>query len=201
GVYDCGDCDATDYYCQDCIIEKHQNLPFHRIEEWDGDCLRRRSLAELGFIIFFGHGNNACPHVNDEWGIQDITVLDVTGVHTVRMGWCRCANALTQAEQLFARKWFPATILRPRTAFTFRVLKLFHLLNHVARTSPWDFAGTMHRLTDHVCSTADIYKTFKNVQRQWWVVHAWKRSGVRDPKLPRQPGSLIMGCVSCPTPG
>ncbi|KIJ55898.1 hypothetical protein M422DRAFT_84453, partial [Sphaerobolus stellatus SS14] len=102
GVYDCGDCDATDYYCQDCIIKKHQNLPFHRIEEWDGDCLRRRSLAELGFIIFFGHGNNA------------------------------------------------STILRPRTAFTFRVLKLFHLLNHVTRTSPWDFTETMHRLTDHV---------------------------------------------------
>ncbi|KIJ22551.1 hypothetical protein M422DRAFT_197035 [Sphaerobolus stellatus SS14] len=69
------------------------------------------------------------------------------------MGWCRCATACSQAEQLFARKWFPATILRPRTAFTFRVLKLSHLLNHIARTSPWDFAGTMHRVTDHVCTT------------------------------------------------
>ncbi|KIJ40051.1 hypothetical protein M422DRAFT_81245, partial [Sphaerobolus stellatus SS14] len=153
-VYDCVDCDAMGYYCQECIIERHQHLPFHRIEEWDGNCLRRTSLAEL-------------------------------------------------AEQLFARKWFPATILRPRTAFTFRVLKLFHLLNHIARTSPWDFAGTMHRVTDHVCTTevTDIYKTFKHVQRQWRVVRAWKRGGVQDPKLIREPGSLVLGCVSCPIPG
>ncbi|KIJ29029.1 hypothetical protein M422DRAFT_215184, partial [Sphaerobolus stellatus SS14] len=126
GVYDCVDCDAMGYYCQECIIERHQRLPFHRMEEWDGNCLCRTSLAELVLIIFFGHGHQPCPNIHDELGIQDITILDITGVHTVRMGWCRCATACSQAEQLFARKWFPATILRPRTAFTFRVLKLFH---------------------------------------------------------------------------
>ncbi|KIJ38144.1 hypothetical protein M422DRAFT_177109 [Sphaerobolus stellatus SS14] len=144
GVYNCVDCDDIGFYCQNCILVKHQHLPFHWIEEWDGN-----------------------------------------------------------SEQLFTRKWFPATILCPRTAFTFRVLKLFHLLNHMACTTPWDFAGTMHRITDHVCTTdvTDIYKTFKHVQRQWRVVCAWKRGGVRDAKAPRQPGSLVIGCVSCPMPG
>ncbi|KIJ52282.1 hypothetical protein M422DRAFT_156835 [Sphaerobolus stellatus SS14] len=121
---------------------------------WDGNCLVHRTLKELGHIVYFGHGDKACPHIDDEWGAQDITLLDVTGVHIVRMGWCRCAGAPTQAEQLLERKWFPATIIRPRTAITFRVLKLFHLLNHVARTNPWDFAGTMHRLTDSVVLTS-----------------------------------------------
>ncbi|KIJ26615.1 hypothetical protein M422DRAFT_191987 [Sphaerobolus stellatus SS14] len=35
--------------------------------------------------------------------------------------------------QLFNRKLFPASLLRPRMAFTFRLLKLFHMLNHVGR--------------------------------------------------------------------
>ncbi|KIJ22552.1 hypothetical protein M422DRAFT_72720 [Sphaerobolus stellatus SS14] len=32
-VYDCVYCDAMGYYCQECIIERHQHLPFHRIKE------------------------------------------------------------------------------------------------------------------------------------------------------------------------
>ncbi|KIJ30682.1 hypothetical protein M422DRAFT_186777, partial [Sphaerobolus stellatus SS14] len=203
GEYNCMDCDAPGYYCSKCILEVHRHRPFDRIMEWNGNCLVRRTLKELGHIVHFGHGPNACPHVNNEWGVQDITILDVTGVHVVRMGWCRCAGAVTQAEQLLQRKWFPATILRPRTAFTFRVLKLFHLLNQVARTNPWDFAGSMHRLTDSVCPTSvtDIYKPFKHVQRQWRVVRAWKRGGVLDSRVTRKSGSLAMRCVSCPMPG
>ncbi|KIJ25942.1 hypothetical protein M422DRAFT_192828 [Sphaerobolus stellatus SS14] len=203
GAYDCVDCDAPGYWCRECLIEDHQYLPFHRINAWDGNSLRHVNLKELGMTVSFGHELGLCPHMATEGGPQDITILDVTGIHSVRMAWCRCAAAPTQAEQLFERKWFPATLQRPRTAISFRVLKLFHLLNHVARTNPWDFAGTMHRLTDNVCPTSvtDIYKPFKHVQRQWRVVRAWKRGGVRDPALPRLNGSLAMWCVSCPIPG
>ncbi|KIJ30688.1 hypothetical protein M422DRAFT_186819 [Sphaerobolus stellatus SS14] len=202
GVYDCWDCDTAGYYCQECILQQHRHLPFHRIAEWNNNCLVQRTLKDLGHIVYFGHGDKPCPYIDDELGVQDITLLDVTGVHTVQMGWCRCAGAPTQAEQLLGRKWFPATILRPRTAITFRVLKLFHLLNHIARTNPWDFAGTMHRLTDNVSpsSVTDIYKPFKHVKRQWRVIRAWKRGGVRDPNVPRESGGLAMGCVSCPKP-
>ncbi|KIJ43647.1 hypothetical protein M422DRAFT_169455 [Sphaerobolus stellatus SS14] len=105
--------------------------------------------------------------------------------------------------QLFRRRMFPASMSRPRTAFTFRLLKLFHMLNHVARTTQWDFVGTLHRLTDNVNpkGTPNIYKTFKEVQRQWRVVRAWKCAGVMEPSLPREEGSLVLGCVSCPLPG
>ncbi|KIJ28991.1 hypothetical protein M422DRAFT_189107, partial [Sphaerobolus stellatus SS14] len=104
-------------------------------------------------------------------------------------------------EQLFSRRWFPASTLRPRTAITFHALKLFHLLNHVGQMSLWDYVGTMHRLTDNVCTSSDVYKPFKHVQRQWRAVRAWKRGGVRDELTPRKSGGLAMLCVSCPIPG
>ncbi|KIJ22260.1 hypothetical protein M422DRAFT_197387, partial [Sphaerobolus stellatus SS14] len=171
--------------------------------KWNGSTILRVSLADLGFKLVFGHGDVLCPHTYDDTGIQVITVLDITGVHIVKIAWCHCADAPMPAEQLLSCKWFPATILRPRTSVTFRALKLFHLLSHVVQTNPWDFAGTMHWMTDNVCpfSVTNIYKLFKHIQRQWRVVKAWKRAGVRDPSLPRNSGSLAIFCVSCPIPG
>ncbi|KIJ48790.1 hypothetical protein M422DRAFT_97063, partial [Sphaerobolus stellatus SS14] len=58
-----------------------------------------------------------------------MTIGDVNGMHEMYVGWCRCANASTPAHQLFARRLFLASLSRPRTAFTFRMLKLFHMLN------------------------------------------------------------------------
>ncbi|KAF8508439.1 hypothetical protein BU17DRAFT_56749, partial [Hysterangium stoloniferum] len=46
----------------------------------------------------------------------------------------------------------PATTLYPVPAFTFRVMKLFHILNLVGRLTPWDFCGTMEWLTDNADS-------------------------------------------------
>ncbi|KIJ31225.1 hypothetical protein M422DRAFT_78544, partial [Sphaerobolus stellatus SS14] len=85
GAYECLDCDGIGYYCQGCMVAAHKHLPFHGIQEWDGNCMRRITLRNLGHIVYF-------------------------------------------AEQLLSCKWFPATVLRPQTAVTFRVLKLFHML-------------------------------------------------------------------------
>jgi len=96
------------------------------------------------------HGRDACPHFNTGPGAQDMTIMDSNGIHQVSIGWCKCANAPPWAEQLFSRRLFPASPHRPKTAFTFRTMKLFHMLNHVPKTTPWDYTGTMKRLTDNV---------------------------------------------------
>jgi len=66
------------------------------------------------------------------------------------VGWCRYAGHVEFADQLLGRRLVPATVIRLKTAFTFRLLKLFQMLNHVAKTTPWDFMGTITRLTDNL---------------------------------------------------
>lgn len=51
--------------------------------------------------------------------------------------------------QLMRAKWFPATIDRPRTAFTFDVLNHFHHLTLQGKTTPWDFYNAIVHETDN----------------------------------------------------
>lgn len=46
-------------------------------------------------------------------------------------------------------KLFPATMTQPTTAFTFQVLKLFHLLHLEGKLSAYDFIGALRRLSDN----------------------------------------------------
>jgi hypothetical protein len=130
--------------------------------EWNGHFFVHRTLADLGLILYLGHAGKSCPHVWRENGPQTLTIGDVTGVHDIRIGWCRCAGAPSFSQQLFNARFFPASYFRPRTAFTFRLLKFFHLLSHVARTTPWDFAGTLHRITNNVdLTTVPVSPSFQ----------------------------------------
>ncbi|KIJ27639.1 hypothetical protein M422DRAFT_271180 [Sphaerobolus stellatus SS14] len=184
--FTCHDCDIVGILCQDCFLKFHAFNPFHRASEWNGSFFEKCSLADLGAVLPMGHNGVPCPHVHTQGGPQTLVILDTNGIHEVQVGWCRCAGAPSASKQLFDKKLFLATMARPRTAFTFRALTLFHMLNHVSKATPWDFAGTMQRLTDNIDhhGVPDIYKMFKVVQRQW-----------------RISGQLAFPCVSCPVPG
>ncbi|KIJ32286.1 hypothetical protein M422DRAFT_265964 [Sphaerobolus stellatus SS14] len=165
GEYECLDCHFPGLLCVDCLIKKHQFMPCHRPRKWTGEFFQLSSLSQLGAIFALGHKGAVCPHVYSEQGPQNLTFVDINGIHEVKVGWCRCAGAPTTAQQLFAR------------------------------TTPWDFVGTMGRLTDMLDpkSHADVYKPFNYVQRQWRVVRAWKRGGIRRWDQPRIKGSLAFG--------
>ena len=47
-------------------------------------------------------------------------------------------------------KLFPATMTQPTTAFTFQVLKQFHLLHLEGKLSAYDFIGALCHLSDNV---------------------------------------------------
>ena len=148
--YRCRDCDMEGLACHNCLLSAHLHLPFHNPEKWMDTHFSRITLRELGLVLYLGHGGEACPHTTTRSGIQPMTIVDTTGIHEVAVGWCRCANHPAFADQLLSRRFIPATVTRPKTAFTFRVLKLFQMLNHVAKTTPWDFTGTITRLTDNL---------------------------------------------------
>ncbi|KAF8581769.1 hypothetical protein K439DRAFT_1353064 [Ramaria rubella] len=127
----CLDCDGGGLYCDTCLIDRHLTLPFHRPEEWCGTHFEWRTLVNMGLVLWMNHGEGHYPHKGDNSGPQVLTVVDVNGVHEVKVGGCRCALAPSHCEQLLDRHLFPATQARPATAFTYRVMKLFHMLNHV----------------------------------------------------------------------
>lgn len=53
-------------------------------------------------------------------------------------------------EQLMLNEWLPATLDRPKTVCTFRVLELFHMLSHRGKTTAYDFYMTLEKLTDNL---------------------------------------------------
>jgi hypothetical protein len=150
GVFSCSDCDhGGALHCTKCILRDHKAHPFHRPIYWDGQTFQRRNLAGLELIAGMHNGDSRCPHEHEDGGPQYLTIMDVNGIHEAHVGWCRCAGAPTHAEQLLRRQILPASTLRPQTGFTFRVMKLFQMLNLVGRLTPWDFCGALQRLTDN----------------------------------------------------
>jgi hypothetical protein len=51
--------------------------------------------------------------------------------------------------QLLREGWFPATLSRPQTVFTFECLETFHELTLQGKTSLYDFYYTLIRRSDN----------------------------------------------------
>ncbi|KIJ35086.1 hypothetical protein M422DRAFT_181134, partial [Sphaerobolus stellatus SS14] len=196
-------CDNPSLRCKKCTIELHQSQPCHRPYKWNGEYYQRISLDSIKFIWHLGHGGSACLHMYDDTSPYYIRLVDLSGVHTIKVGWCRCGLKPDFFRQLLVRCIIPASMQRLRTGFTQWVFKTFHLLNLIAHVTPWDWCALLHRLTDNIdpFSISNIYQTFNHVQRQWRLVKGWKRGGVVNSLAPRQVGSLALRCVSCPMPG
>ena len=113
---------------------------------WTGSFLKSVSLFSLDFIFNLGHDGVRCPEANPQK--QPLVIVDLTGVHVVRVTWCNCMEGTSLRNQLLRVGWFPATIERPSTAMTFDALKFFHKLTFQAKTSFYDFYRTICRFTD-----------------------------------------------------
>lgn len=68
----------------------------------------------------------------------------------MNLSYCGCgATPKSQAEQLLERRLYPATVVNPKTAATFRVLELFEILQYESKLSTYEFYQTISRLTDN----------------------------------------------------
>jgi hypothetical protein len=52
-------------------------------------------------------------------------------------------------NQLLRERWFPATLARPQTVFTFDCLETFHELTLQGKTSLYDYYHTLLRRSDN----------------------------------------------------
>ncbi|KAI0704604.1 hypothetical protein C8Q76DRAFT_624101, partial [Earliella scabrosa] len=131
-----------------------------------------------------------------------VCIVDVNGVHELSVAFCRCPNAPRDDVQLLRLALYPASIKRPRTAFTTRVLDDFLLANRECHTSARNYYNKLRRTTNaafpHV--VPDRYKELLRLSRQWRNLQMRKHAGFGHRADPIGPGDLAIRCPACPDP-
>ncbi|KAJ6517558.1 hypothetical protein DFH09DRAFT_1332356 [Mycena vulgaris] len=200
----CGGCDETEprfrcehqacfgcgMFCQRCIVLRHQVLPTHWIQEWNGSFFKRRSLDKLGLAIQLGHPPGYSCETSYP-GHEVFTVID---------------REEMAAEQLMRVRWWPATVTDPRTCATFTVIRLFQIMNCLGKVSAHDFLRSLELLTnnDGLNPPPDRRRAFRHIVRQYRMTLMLKRAGRgHDPSGVggTKQGELALPCRACPHDG
>ncbi|KAJ2921594.1 hypothetical protein H1R20_g15500, partial [Candolleomyces eurysporus] len=149
---------------------------------WNGAHFVQSSLKSLGLRIQLGHlPEERCPRPNTTWG-DDFVIIDIDQIHAVGLDYCGYGQTSNgQVEQLLQRRLYPATVVNPKTAATFRVLELFELLQYESKLSTYEFYQTISRLTDNTGLHApkDRYPTLLRIVHQWRHLKMLKRADMR----------------------
>jgi hypothetical protein len=145
------DCFNAPMLCKSCILDVHRHLPFHRLQQWQGTHFCRTSLLDLGGTIYLGHQGQRCPNLSNSLSQGRLIVVTHTNsIHTLRIDFCHCHGAASEHLQLIQARLFPATITKPESAFTFGVLKEFHIHNLTSKKPLYDYFDALRRLTNNV---------------------------------------------------
>ncbi|KAJ7246648.1 hypothetical protein C8J57DRAFT_983767, partial [Mycena rebaudengoi] len=137
----CRDCRQYDLSCEACWVKKHENNPFHWAHIWN-PTLRffvkhDISAVDGGTHTFsLGHHGKPCPNADQA---QKFTIVEPNGIHATKLHFCGCAgHASPKYEQLMQAGYFPATTRNPVTAFSFEVLKRFHLASLESKSAAYE---------------------------------------------------------------
>lgn len=101
-------------------------------------CLNPRPIGKEGFVIF-----------------------DLNMIHIVNLSFCSCGESgLSHPIQLLRSQLYPATVVSPRTAMTFRLLEAFELLSYESKISAWEYFKALARLTNNTkLETQKVWRT------------------------------------------
>jgi hypothetical protein len=167
-TYKCLDCNGPRYCCKQ-ILESHRYLETHSIQvssmlmlllacflpliqvKLDG-MFKDTSLMDLGLVVQLNHCLGSCPV--RETATVVLNVYDINGCHQVRVNYCGCARSISESgnsklDQIFAQQWFPATWKQPRTVFTFRLLRQFHIINLQSKCNMFDYYQSIVRMRNN----------------------------------------------------
>ncbi|KAK7013685.1 hypothetical protein R3P38DRAFT_3322377 [Favolaschia claudopus] len=203
-VFRCVDCFNAPLWCRQCIVSQHRYTPFHHIEKWNGKFFARDSLAAPAATESCPSSPSSdCRHITREF-----TILDYNGIHTREVQFCGCVQEdFAEWQQLLGVRLFPATFKHPQTAFTFTVMKQFHIHSLASKKSAYDYIKALCMFTDNAGhhNVTDRYREFLFAFRLWRFCTLQRRSGQAhgiDFWVPfRRAGSLTIRCPACPEVG
>ncbi|KAI6043292.1 hypothetical protein EDC04DRAFT_2562994, partial [Pisolithus marmoratus] len=138
----CMSCTGVHAWCGPCAVKAHRNLPFHKVQRWKGTHYEPTSLMELGFLWHIGHGGDPCPRNSsdpdpDESGYM--TGEECLSHRSVSVCNCPGSHPNDWHLDLLRQRLFPASISKPKTAFTFAVLDHFLINALECKTSAMSF--------------------------------------------------------------
>ncbi|KAG1843773.1 hypothetical protein DFJ58DRAFT_717719 [Suillus subalutaceus] len=169
-LYRCKDCFTTELYCKHCTVEKHHEIPLHRIEYWNDGYFSHATLKFLGLRIQLSHACGECCYNPSPAFHDNFVVLDINGVHEVALDFCACQLAQSHAIQLLRTRWYPSTTTAPQSAATPRLLHHFHILSFESKASAFEYWQLLAHLTNNtgVSPTKDCYEALLRMIKQCW---------------------------------
>lgn len=119
------------------------------MQEYTGVFWRKVTLYDLGHTTQLGHGHLQSPCYSTGAAL-DITVLDGSGIHKVKVRFCECQESsfASKRVQLLRAGWYPASLTDPESCATFRVLEEFHMLHVTGALNAHEFIQALERRTD-----------------------------------------------------
>ncbi|KZO96486.1 hypothetical protein CALVIDRAFT_481338, partial [Calocera viscosa TUFC12733] len=203
----CRDCFQPAELCSTCQIDAHASNPFHWIDTWTGAFFGHDSLSKLGLIINLGHDGAVCSASAHLLPVSFV-VAHLNGLHTVSICFCTCSDGPARYIQLLRAQLFPVTFDSPKTAFTFAILKDFHLHTLCSKKSAYNYFAKLVRQTSDVMpsSTSDRYRELLRTSRIWMDLEASRRSGQAHGMQQQLPSFAATGirsplCPACPQLG
>ncbi|KAK0475299.1 hypothetical protein EDD18DRAFT_1090013, partial [Armillaria luteobubalina] len=114
---------------------------------WTGLYFTATTLKAIGLCVQLNHQSLKCPvpiscHVK-------LRILHTTGIHDVAVDYCGCEQQIPQHIQLLQCGWYPASQQVVKTCATFQLLKMFHLLSLVSKTTTYNFCHMLERMSDN----------------------------------------------------
>ncbi|KAG1866919.1 hypothetical protein F4604DRAFT_1585294 [Suillus subluteus] len=233
GLIRCLSCSGTRAWCPSCVLKAHQHNPFHNLQLWNGRFYETTTLQAQGYIMYLGHGGEPCPNlshqpdpspwedlgsmedvfaqeegdtINDtQLGVSNLVIVHSTGVYSHSVSWCQCPGAEKAHHlDLMKARLFPASLTRPRSAFTFDVLDNFLIDALECKTSAMSFYQKLRRFTNNAFpdKIPDQYRELMRVSHIWRDLVNRKRFGFgHDTERSPGPGDLALYCPACPQPG
>ncbi|KAI6097097.1 hypothetical protein F5141DRAFT_1205735 [Pisolithus sp. B1] len=206
-----------------CAVKVHRNLPFHKVQRWNGAHYQPTSLMDLGFLWHIGHGEDPCPC---NWSDPDpeesgyvtgdgpsnhrkssqfqMTIVHTEGIFSHEVWVCKCPGSDPNDWHLdlLHQRLFPASISKPKTAFTFDVLDHFLIDALECKTSAMSFYQKLKRFTNNAFPERDRYRELMRVSQLWRDLkhRKWFGFGHDAGKDPGD-GGLALFCPACPQPG
>ncbi|KAI6012412.1 hypothetical protein F5J12DRAFT_717717 [Pisolithus orientalis] len=135
-----------------------------------------------------------------------MTIVHTEGIFTHEISWCNCpgSDPIDWHLDLLRERLFPASITKPKTAFTFDVLNHFLIDALECKTSAMSFYQKLKRFTNNAFPDCipDRYRELMRVSRLWRDLkhRKWFGFGHDKEQDPRQ-GELALFCPACPQPG
>ncbi|EMD31060.1 hypothetical protein CERSUDRAFT_60542 [Gelatoporia subvermispora B] len=205
--YRCQDCLGLQLQCRDCMCNHHQYIPLHRIQVWEDGFWDKSSLFDLGLELQLGHSSDPCPLPSKT--STTLLAFDTSGIHKVCIRWCECSRSHGGAQlytQLLRVQWYPASVDRPRTVFTFDALNTFHLLTLQGKLSLYDYYNGILKKANNTGLGKEVFRwnEISVVVRQWQHIKMLKRAGRGHSStgIEATPsGGCAVLCPACPQPG